>query len=295
MAARASYRLNEQDKMREYLGQADASEAEAGIAVELTQAELKLDAGQYEQAVATLVRARRNAGRHPYVLNLLYKAYLGLRDWENLLPLLPELKKYKALEEVEFSQLEGTVYINALLDTSRQPQAEAVAALQRIWKDRPSSLKKDKPLTQAYVQQLIALEAHADAEKAMLQSLKQEWDSQLVGVYPYINSGSKNQLAKAEGWLSAHGNDSQLLLCLGRLAAKESLWGKARDYFEKSYKQQSTPEVCAELGRLLASLGEVKSSAAYFREGLLQHETNLPELPTAVPQLEQPVAVLQQS
>ena len=65
MAARASYALNEADKMREYLGAAEESESQAGIAVELTQAELKLDAGQYEQALATLVRARRNAGRHP--------------------------------------------------------------------------------------------------------------------------------------------------------------------------------------------------------------------------------------
>ena len=31
--------------------------------VKLTQAELKLQGGQYEQAVATLERARRNAGR----------------------------------------------------------------------------------------------------------------------------------------------------------------------------------------------------------------------------------------
>ena len=58
MAARASYRLNEPEKMREYLGAAEDAESEAGIAVELTQAELKLHAGQYEQALATLVRAQ---------------------------------------------------------------------------------------------------------------------------------------------------------------------------------------------------------------------------------------------
>ena len=40
MAARASYQLNEADKMREYLGVAESSEADAGIAVELTQAEM---------------------------------------------------------------------------------------------------------------------------------------------------------------------------------------------------------------------------------------------------------------
>ena len=78
MAARSSYRLNEPDKMREYLGAAEDAESEAGIAVELTQAELRLHSGQFEQALATLVRARRNAGRHPYVLDLLRRAYYGL-------------------------------------------------------------------------------------------------------------------------------------------------------------------------------------------------------------------------
>lgn len=80
MAARSSYRLNEPDKMREYLGAAEDAESEAGIAVELTQAELRLHSGQFEQALATLVRARRNAGRHPYVLDLLHRAYYGLKD-----------------------------------------------------------------------------------------------------------------------------------------------------------------------------------------------------------------------
>ena len=93
MSARASYRLNEPDKMREYLGAAEDAEAEAGIAVELTQAELRLHSGKYEQALATLVRARRNAGRHPYVLDLLHRAYYGLKDWPELVTQLPELKK----------------------------------------------------------------------------------------------------------------------------------------------------------------------------------------------------------
>ena len=75
VAARASHRLGEQDKVREYLGAAEATDSQAGIAVELTQAEMRLASAQYEQALATLVRARRNAGRHPYVLDLLCQAY----------------------------------------------------------------------------------------------------------------------------------------------------------------------------------------------------------------------------
>jgi HemY protein len=69
------------------------------------------------------------------------------------------------------------------------------------------------------------------------------------------------------------------LLCLGRLSARNKLWGKARDYFESSYRLQRSPEICAELGRLLTGLGEPKVAAAYFREGLLLSESGLPQLP----------------
>ena len=66
---------------------------------------------------------------------------------------------------------------------------------------------------------------------------------------------------------------------LGRLCARDKLWGKARDYFESSYRLERTPEVCAELGRLILALGEPKVAAAYYREGLQIGESGLPELP----------------
>ena len=56
-------------------------------------------------------------------------------------------------------------------------------------------------------------------------------------------------------------------------SARDKLWGKARDYFESSYRVQRSPEICAELGRLLSGLGEPKVAAAYYREGLLLSTT----------------------
>ena len=73
-----------------------------------------------------------------------------------------------------------------------------------------------------------------------------------------------------------------MLLALGRLSARDKLWGKARDYFESSYRLERSAEVCAELGRLLNALGEPKVAAAYYREGLELREKGLPELPMPV-------------
>jgi HemY protein len=287
MAARASYRLNEPDKMREYLGAAEDAESEAGIAVELTQAELKLHSGQYEQALATLVRARRNAGRHPYVLELLHRACIGLNDWENLVDMLPELRKYQVLGEEEIARLERQAH-SELLRSSAGADVP-VDKLHEAWGIMPVQLRQDPTMAHIYVDELMALEDKEDAEGVILQSLKQNWDAGLVRRYGLLESDDPaRQLSRAEGWLSDHADDAELLLCLGRLASRDRLWGKSRDYFESSYRLQRRPETCAELGRLLVALGEPKVAAAYFREGLMTSEADLPELPMPENLLPQP-------
>lgn len=279
MAARASYRLNEPDKMRDYLGAAEDAESEAGIAVELTQAELRLHSGQYEQALATLVRARRNAGRHPYVLDLLRRAYYGLRDWGALATLLPELKKYKVLPVDDLEALEREIYLQTLA-ASAQVTDDGGDALRAAWQKLPAQLKSDASVLEEYVALLVKGGHHAAAEKVILRALKQQWDSELVREYGFVvGQDSAKQLAHAEAWLPQHTDDAQLLLTLGRLSAREALWGKARDYFESSYRQERTAEVCAELGRLLVALEEPKVAGGYYREGLLLSESSLPELP----------------
>ncbi len=282
MAARASYALNEPDKMREYLGAAEESDSEAGIAVELTQAELKLAAGQYEQALATLVRARRNAGRHPHVLDLMCQAYEGLQDWKNLAELLPELKKYQLMPESELLGLGRRVHTQLLQQELSEGEAGA-AELHQRWKALPADLKQDPELLHFYVAMLIERAEHASAEKVLTRALKQNWNSPLVRLFGLVQGANPaRQLGVAEGWLSGHEGDPLLMLTLGRLSARNKLWGKARDYFESGYKLQHSPEVCAELGRLLAALGETRSSAAYYREGLLAHEQELPDIPLPI-------------
>lgn len=289
MAARASYRLNEPDKMREYLGAAEDAESEAGIAVELTQAEVKLHAGQYEQALATLVRARRNAGRHPYVLDLLHRAYYGLRDWPELVKLLPELKRYKVRPAEELEVLEREVYTQQLTASAGMGEEAGAEQLRQAWQKMPASLKQDPGVLHNYVMLLVKSGQDAVAEKVILRALKQSWDSALVRQYGLMESEQPaKQLAQAESWLPAHTDDAQLLMCLGRMCARDKLWGKARDYFESSYRLERTPEICAELGRLIVALGEPKVAAAYYREGLQMGQSGLPELP--MPEITVPAA-----
>jgi len=275
LAARSSAQLHDTDKVHEYLRAAGDAEPGAAVAVEVALAEMKLQAGEYQQAVVALDQATRNVGRHPHVLTLLSQAYQGLEDWDRLAELLPQLQKHKLPSTAQFQQLERQVHQSRL-----ESGAPDRAQLRAIWQQVPRHLQRDARMIDVYVGRLIAAGDHDAADKMIQRALKQAWSVPLVRKYGFVQcNNASRQLARAEGWLTAHPQDAQLLLCLGRLATRDELWGKARDYFESSYRLDPGAEVCAELGRLLTALGEPKVAAAYFREGLLLREDQLPPLP----------------
>ncbi|MEZ5573455.1 MAG: heme biosynthesis HemY N-terminal domain-containing protein [Halioglobus sp.] len=275
LAARASAQLQETDKVKEYLLAAGKAEPGAAMAVEIAQAEMHLQAGEYQQAIAALEHAMRNVNRHPHVLVLLREAYAGIQDWDKLLELLPQLQKHKLIGVDEVQQVEREIHYNCLnrAHTDREQ-------LQAVWQKLPRSLQHDAGMVELYVRNLLAAGDHDTAQSILERALKHEWDTNLVRQYGYVQSDDvQRQLGRAESWLSAHPEDAQLLLCLGRVSARCKLWGKARDYFESSYRLEHSAEICAELGRLLSELGESTVAAAYFREGLLLRENALPDLP----------------
>ena len=131
IAARASFRLGDVDEARHQLGLAETIDVDAGIAVELTQAELQLTAGQYEQALATLVRARANASKHPYVLELLARAHFQLEDWEALKQLLPDLKKHDLGSSSQLVTIERATWLGLMAAAVAAPDSKA--ALEATW------------------------------------------------------------------------------------------------------------------------------------------------------------------
>lgn len=271
LAARASGQLGDNDRLHEFLREAGDAYPDAAAAVEITLAEIKIGQGDYQQALAAL--GSTGATRHPRALELMANAYQGLEDWDGLFSLLPALKKQKTLPEDQYRALEQRVHTERLA-------AAGASTVQSTWQDMPQSLRHDGGMLLAYVRRLSATGDAEAAEKVLQKALKHQWQPELVREYGLLDGqDSARRLALAESWLPEHPEDAQLLLCLGRLSARDKLWGKARDYFESSYRLEKTPEVCAELGRLLTELGEAKVAGAYFREGLLLREQCLPELP----------------
>lgn len=279
-AARASSALGDWPSAQAYLARATDSTPGARVAVELTQAELQLDQGQLEDALATLQRARRNAGRHPYVLDLLQRVYCGLKDWSSLLELLPELRRHAVLPAERINALERDAYRAQLAVLGGRQGDQEGRHLRELWRSMPKSLQRDPGLVSCYVQQLLERGATAEAVSLLYDQLKRSWHHDLVRLYGLIEGPDpQRQLLVAEQWLPERNNDAMLLLTLGRLALRNELWGKARDYLETSLKLEEKPETCAELGRLLAHLNEPVLSSRYFQRGLLVSTPGLPSLP----------------
>ncbi len=280
LAARASAQLGESEKTEQQLLAAEESSGATKTAVDLARAEIQVQAGKYQQAIATLQDARRSPGRYPQALNLLQRAYTGLGDAAGLAELLPLMKKHRVLNIDELQRLESETYGMLLQQAADPARGATVDTLCDAWHKMPAVVHNDAMMVRSYAASLVTLGGHALAEKTILRALKHGWDPQLVRIYGYVESENpRRQLAQAEGWLADHPEDPQLFLCLGRLAARDKLWGKSRDYFEKSYRLERSSEACAELGRLLSAMGQANVAAAYYREGLLLQENHLPQLP----------------
>ena len=239
---------------------------------ELADLEMQLAAKEYTAVIAHL-GDRPGSRLNAQELRLLARAYRGQQDWSGVVALLPRLKKRRVLDVGELAELVGQVYLGLL--TSADPEQ-----LKQAWSGLPADQRKQVVLIECYGRLLLESGDDLEAEKVLTKAIKRSWDGRLVAQYGRIRGRDPaRRLKQAEAWLKSHPEDASLMLCLGRLSLRNDLWGKARDYFEASHRMQPSAETCAELARLLFSLGEREKSAQYYREGLLLRETGLPDLP----------------
>ena len=177
----------------------------------------------------------------------------------------------------EITQLERKAVIGKL---DQAAEKQNVEELHTAWQRLPKELLRNSVVVSHYAKLLKAANDGDTAERILREQLKRDWQKNLVIQYGLVETSlPEKQLGRAEIWLKDHGDDAALLLSLGRICMRNELWGKAREYFESSYQLERSGETCAELGRLLASLGEHEQSNRYFQEGLLLSTSNLPDLP----------------
>ena len=278
-AARAAHLQGSDQRRDEWLKLAYEHTPAAANAVLLTQAELQLDRGQYEQALATLRRIDEDSRDHSYALALLGRLYFRLEDWDQLAGLLPRLKKHGRVTQETIDKWSVRVYRESL---NRASNGDAVV---EAWKKVPKNLQRNPDLLNAYFSGLIRGGLHEKAEKDLAIALKADWRGPLVRLFGLVEGpNASKQLKRAEGWLATRGDDPDLLLAAARLCLRNELWGKARSYLESVITLRPTPEAYQEYGRLLNQLGEADAAADAFRDGLgLVAESPKTAIPHLVP------------
>ena len=265
-AARAAQQQGEVQRRDHYLRLAHEYGTGSGIAVGLTQAELQLNQHQTEQAYATL---RHLAGQKPgeeQIKLMMLEASSELKDWQQSLELLRDLEKKNVLplERIRSKQLE--VYAGLLRNAGESGDREY---LEKEWQSIPKKLRSEFYLIEVYVNERLRYPGTVDCEDLLRRVLKKKWDAALVRLYGLVEGESaQKQMRFAERLLAIHRRDAVLLLTLGRLARRNSLWGKARTYLEESIAMHPYPETYHDLATLLVQQGDNIAASRCFQEGL---------------------------
>lgn len=263
-AARAAQEMGDNQLRDDYLREAQQSMPEAKIAVELTQAQLQLANRQWEQALATLRHLQDLSPHHPYVLKLLMHLYEEIKDWLQLIELLPTLKRHGVIKENQFERVQKHAYFQYMLELIKQNQS---TALHQFVDTLPKPLIYDPDLISAYSYYLLDHQEDIKAEALLRSSLRKQFSETLIVVYG-LAKANDSQLSFAENLLKDHPHSAALFLCLGRLCISQQLWGKAKTYFEKSIELDATPTAYLELGKLLEQLNEPAEASRAFQYGL---------------------------
>lgn len=265
-AAKAAHEQGAFDRRDAYIQKAYKVAPRADIAIGLTQSELEVELDQLEQAQATLNHLRQKDPKHPRVLKLLEKVYVRKGDWQNLLLIIPALRKSKAISNEQAEIFEKNIYCEMLHKASNQPLEE----VQKIWNSIPRYFRKNPDVVTAYVQQLVRFSTSSkEVEELIRKVLKIEYQPVLVNLYSKLPFTNLNrQLVIVGAWLKTYGQRPELLLALARLCVRVQLWGKAKDYFDKCLKIGPNIEASLEYGKLLERLEEPEAAMLKYREGL---------------------------
>ncbi len=279
-AARAAHNQGRNEQTDQLLQKALESTPSAETAVSISQAEIQYERGQYEQCLASLLRLQKKNPRHRWVLKTLLKVYRRLEDWDNLKQLYPQLLKNKVITDEEGQKLLVSLHISLFKSTEGKDNDTRREAVQAIWQNTPSDLKRNDKIIEAYARSLLACGAEIILERFICDKLRQQWSDDLVVVYGLISKGdSQKQLDQTEQWLKQHPDSANLLLTAGRLCLRNQLWGKGAEYLEASFNQSPLATTAAELSRLYASLGRNSKSRFYYQHCLDLAGYNLPGLP----------------
>ncbi len=264
-AAYAAYQQQEPGRAEEYLAEARLLAEQNSLPVELFAAKLQLQHQLLPSARQSAQTAYELAPKQEEVLALLYQVHLQLAEWEDLLNLLPELRKRKVLASEVLQQLEQQASIAFIQQTLQQDRKQ----MSVVWDNLPKTARLKPDVLKVYVNHLFIKGDIDIAEQLIRETLKYHWEEELVVLYGALETvNTAQQISQAESWLKNHHDDAVLLTTLGRLCVRSRSWAKAKQYLDTSVIQTPNPIVYQLLGDLSIKMGEPETAMRYYQQGL---------------------------
>ena len=283
-AAYAAHQQGDKEAWMNFLEIAEGKYPVARSTINSLKAQLLFKSDQLEQCMVVLQQMKTGSLNDASLLQLLKKVYLKLNDWEQLEKLLPALEKNNVIDVEEVELMQVRIFMESLYRASNQrvdfSDAEIGSRLEKIWKKGTAFYKQDERIVKHYAELLFKLGQKEQAGKAIEFALNKSWSNALIKRYGELDFGTPHQqLIIAESWIQSRPDNANLLVTLGRLAMRNELWGKAREYFNTSIKVAPQAEAHGELSRLLRCLGEEKLADEHQEKFLQGIGIKLPCLP----------------
>jgi HemY protein len=261
LAARAAHGMRAFATRDKYLARPGAANSEEDAMKLMAQAEMLLDERRYYDALDVL---KKLPEKHTAALRLELRAQQMAMNWERVLALIPQLEKRRVFERPVMAQLRRQAVIESI-----KRKAVDDKSLRDFWDRLPAEDRQDTRVAATAAQSFIALGACEAAHRIVEDGLERQWDAALLAIYSEcLATDVRQQLERAEMWLAQHPRDAVLLLTLGRLCARQGLWGKARSYLEASLSIEPTHSAHLEIGRLLEREGKPVEAATEYQKAL---------------------------
>ncbi|MET0330971.1 MAG: heme biosynthesis HemY N-terminal domain-containing protein [Dyella sp.] len=259
-AAEAAARRGELKRALEALDQASQS---APQAARVLRARLLRRDGKPAEALALLAPEADNASLTPGGWRELALAALASGNPRRAREALAPLQKSGALGTRGYAALEARVLAAVLVNAS-----DAVA-LNAAWSQLSKAQRRQPAAIDSYARRAAGFGAVLPAMDEVESALRREWSPLLIETYGALGENDLDaRLHRAEAWLDAHPNDAALLLTLGRMCVRLQVWGKARQYLERSLALNPTSGAWEALGDTMAGLGEPLPAQRCYRNAL---------------------------
>ena len=263
-AARAAHEQRAFGRRDDYLARAERLAPQQAIARLMTQADLLIESRQAPEAMPVVQVLKALAGKHVGALRLELKVQQLAKNWDQVLLLLPQLEKRNGIEAVQAEQLRIHAHIENIKRKAHQSDA-----LQSYWSKLSTPEKANSKIAITAARYFLALGGVKEARAILEDSLARYWDSDLVELYGQCaDKDVVKQIERAEAWLTEHPRDPYLLLALGRLCARQELWGKAQSYVEASLSLEKTRAAHLALAHLLEKMNKTDEACKHYRQSL---------------------------